>query len=112
MITRYEDGIAVEQWDDETRTYTARDVSGTVTEQRPYTTAENEDADARATAVTEAANEATLEDELDAALSELQVIIDTTNAEINSNPAGEIKDIARVLKKTIRKVNERFEATE
>jgi hypothetical protein len=108
-----ETGTLLEQWDDEARTYSRWDgVDPAPVEIRPYTEAENADADARATAATEAANEATLEGELDAALTELQVIIDTSNAEINENPAGEIKDIARIVKKTIRKVNERFEATE
>lgn len=108
-----DDGELLELWDDTTRTYSRWDGTDPApVEQRPYTATEHAEADARAAAATAAANEDTLETELDAALLELQVIIDSTNADINANPAGEIKDLARVLKKTIRKVNERFEATE
>jgi hypothetical protein len=108
----YPTGDLAERWDDTARTYTAWDPAGTVTETRPYTATENTDADTRATAVTEAGNAAEIDSDLDAAIAELQAIIDTDNATINDNPAGEIKDIARTLKKTIRKLNQRFEDTE
>ena len=109
-LESWSDGVLVEAWDDDTRTHT--DYTTDPDTVRPYTADENAAADARAAAATAAGNEATLEDELEASLTELQIIIDTDNATINDNPAGEIKDIARVHKKTIRKVTDRFEATE
>jgi hypothetical protein len=92
----------------DTHDYSVTLVSGVPTETwtaRPKTQAEID----TATAV---ANEATLSDDLDDALISIQVIIDDTNANINTNPAQRIKDIAKALKKTIRKVNKRFEDTE
>lgn len=104
------DGELLEQWDDASRTYT--DFRPDPDESRPYTDTENATADAQAQAATHAANEASLEDDLDEALISLQVIIDDLNANINDNPAARIKDVAKALKKTIRKVNQRFEDTE
>lgn len=46
----YRDGILRERWDDTTRTYTAWDELGVVTETRPYTTEENDRANALVTA--------------------------------------------------------------
>lgn len=103
-------GVLLERWDDATRVYT--DFRPDPDESRPYTPEEDAAAEDRATAETEAGNAAEIDSDLDAAIAELQVIIDTDNAVINGNPAGEIKDIARVLKKTIRKLNERYEDTE
>lgn len=104
----YEDGVLVEEWDDETRTYTDHRTG----ESRPYSEAENARADASQGMAQAATNSAQITSDLDQALTDLQVIIDTDNSVINDNPAGEIKDIARVVKKIVRKVNERFEATE
>ena len=49
----FEDGVLVERWDDATSTYT-RFESGEEVESRPYTTAEQEQADAREAGVVEA----------------------------------------------------------
>jgi thioredoxin-like negative regulator of GroEL len=106
---RYQNNVVVEEWNDDTRTYTDYRPNTNVT--RAYNAAENAAADANATAKTQAASAATLKQDLDAALTSLQAIIDDTNANINQNPAQRIKDIARALKKTIRVVNDRFEAT-
>lgn len=106
----YENGVLTQEWNDDTRTYTDYRMDPDLV--RPYNAAENAAADAAATAKTEATNAATLEQELDAALDSLQVILDDTNSNINTNAAARIKDIAKALKKTIRVVNDRFEATE
>ena len=50
-----------QQWDDATRTYTSWDASGNQTLQRPYTTDENADADARQQAATDDANRTSLQ---------------------------------------------------
>ena len=50
-----------QQWDDDTRTYTSWDMSGTQTLQRAYTTQENADADARQQAATDDANRKSLQ---------------------------------------------------
>ena len=44
----YTGGVLRERRDDATRTVTTYDATGTVTSTRPYTAAENTDADARA----------------------------------------------------------------
>lgn len=108
----YSDGALIEEWDDGTRTYTRWDDTGAVVETRPYTPEENADADARTQADTESANADEVTSDLDQALIDLQAVIDSDNSTINQNPAGEIKDTARVVKKIIRKLNERFEDTE
>ena len=50
----FENGVLVEEWDDDTATYT-RFESGEEVESRPYTTVEQEQADARQAGVVEAA---------------------------------------------------------
>ncbi len=57
-----ENGVIVRQWDDPSRTFTARDsLTGAVTTPaRAYTAAENTAADKRATAQTSATNVATI----------------------------------------------------
>lgn len=105
----YENGVLVDEWDEVTRIYTNYRPPQS---SRPFTAEENAVADADAQAKTEKQNAETLEQELDAALDSLQVILDDTNSNINTNAAARIKDIAKALKKTIRVVNDRFEATE
>jgi hypothetical protein len=109
-IRNYVDGVLAYEWDDDTRTYTDHTVDPP--ESRPYSEEENARADASQQQAQAEANSAEITSDLDQALTDLQVIIDSDNATINDNPAGEIKDIARVVKKAIRKINERFEATE
>lgn len=50
-----------QQWDDNTRLYTAWDTSGNQTTQRAYTTQENTDANARQAVITDDANRASLQ---------------------------------------------------
>ena len=52
----YTDGVLRQWWDDATRTYREYDAAGVQTISRAYTTQENADADARATAATRASN--------------------------------------------------------
>jgi hypothetical protein len=106
----YEQGVLVEEWNDDTRTYTDFTTDPDTT--RPYTADENAEADVRQDQATAATNSVEITSDLDQALIDLQVIIDSDNSVINDNPAGEIKDQARILKKIIRKLNERFEDTE
>ena len=51
----------------------------------------------------------TIEQKADAALGELQALIDTTNATINASPAPYIKGLARVLRLVIRLLLRRFD---
>lgn len=44
-------------------------------------------------------------------LATLQVIIDDTNANINTNPAARIKDMARVQRRIIRRVIGKLDGT-
>lgn len=102
---RYEDGTLIESWDDENRTYTDH-VTG---QQRPYTAEENVEADARGRQELLSTNNGTLRGGLPQALAdalarqaEYQTVLDTTNATINSNPAGYLKTVARQGKRSER----------
>jgi hypothetical protein len=107
MRLAYENGSLSEQWDDETRTYTDfRTDPSTV---RAYNADENALADATANTVAEESNRVSIEEALAAALETLQLIIDDTNSNINSNPASRIKDLARVQRRLIRLVLRRFD---
>jgi len=62
-------------------------------------------------AETESANRQTIETALSDALTELQTLIDTTNATINAGPAPYIKALARALRRVIRLLIRRFDGT-
>lgn len=66
---------------------------------------------AEITAATEAANRASIETALSDSLAALQLIIDDTNANINSNAAQRIKDMARVNRRIIRLLINRLDGT-
>ena len=100
-------GTLQEQWDDSTRTYTDFSTSPQIV--RPYTDDENAEADKRAESEAESGNQSSIEEALSAALETLQLIIDDTNSNINSNPASRIKDLARVQRRLIRLVLRRFD---
>lgn len=102
---RFLDGVLIEEWDDDTRTYTDHRTG----ESRPYTPEENTAADQAAAASTLAANEAALRDGLQAAIGAAltrqavyQAIIDTPKATIKTNPAPHIVDLARQGKRSER----------
>lgn len=57
-------------------------------------------------------NKTTLETNLGQDLVKMQTIIDDTNANINSNPAARIKDIARMLRRLGKHELEQFETAE
>ena len=89
-----ENGVLVESWDDESRTYTEQ---------------ENAAADQRAAHQQKSANEQALRDGLaaviDAALERqaaYQAVLDTPNADINSKPAPYIVSVARQGKRSER----------
>jgi hypothetical protein len=93
-------GNAIEQWDDDTRTYSKFTAPAST---RPYTAAENTAADARAvqaaTAVTRAANRATVKliiTDLQAEKDRCDVVIAKTNAAITG---ADTKDVARAGKR-------------
>lgn len=104
IIDRWVDGVLREQWDETARVLTSWDKHGVQVEQRPYTAAENAQADARAAAETLVANEQSISTKLQQDLAAMQAILDQTNADLNANPAQEIKDLARAVRRLIRKV--------
>lgn len=106
----YEQGVLVEEWNDDTRTYTDFTTDPDTT--RPYTADENAEADVRQDQATAATNSAEITSDLDQALIDVQTLLDTPNSEIAATPAPYIKDLGHVIKKLIRKVNERYEGTE
>ena len=63
----FENGVLVEEWDDEVATYT-RFESGEEVESRPYTTVEQEQADAREAGVVEASEKQARRDAREALL--------------------------------------------
>jgi hypothetical protein len=78
---------------------------------RPYTAAENAEADARAVKATEEANRVSVEQALQDALVTLQAILDTQNSVIKADPQTFIKDMARIQKRQIRLQIRRLEGT-
>ena len=91
----YEDGHLYETFDDATLTVTTYDKKGNVVGTRPYTEAEiaqsqHEDTHDRIKAIV---------DDLQAEKDRLQLMIDMSNADVNANPAGPIKDSARAGKR-------------
>lgn len=133
MSTRvYTAGVLREQWDDATRTYTAWTAQGalvTSTPQapnpRPYTAAENTQADLDAAALAGVVNGGALTGQVGADLATLRVGVDTlanggtvdtalagvkgtTNATINGSPAQYIKtltDQVDQLRKELRRAD-------
>lgn len=105
-----ENGVLIEEWNDQTRTHYWNFDGNTGTE--PYTPEQNAEADARAAAETQMANRVTIEAALAAALATLQAILDTPNATINATPAPYLKDLARVQKRLIRRALSRFDAAD
>ena len=95
----------IREYDPDLRTVTARDMTGKVLSQRPYTVDENAEADLKKTLGT---NETTLNTDakttivtLQQSVIALQLIVDKTNA--NIGPA-DTKDLARELKTIARQV--------
>lgn len=89
-----------ERWDDATRTYTSWDQAGGLTTQRPYTAAENTDADARATAATSLANETDLTTKARAALTNNAAYLASTPTQ--AQVAAQVKDLTRQVSGLIR----------
>lgn len=112
MRERWRDSVLRERWDDATRTYTRWDAAGVQVEQRPYTTAENAAADASAAAETLAANEKSISTKLANDMAAMQAILDQTNADLNAGPAQELKDLAKAVRRLIRKVERILDDTE
>lgn len=100
-----------EEWDSDGG-YTAWDTAGEVTQQRPLTADEisrfAEDAAAQQTQ----ANEKSISTKLQQDLTAMQAILDQTNADLNAGPAQELKDLARAVRRLIRKVERILDDTE
>lgn len=108
----YQDGVRREWWDDATRTYTAYDEAGVPIVERPYTAEENAVADADAAANVLAANKVTVDQRLAEHFTEIQTLVATTNAEINDNPAAEIKKVARAVRRLIRVALQQYDGSD
>ena len=76
---------------------------------RPLTADELAAVAGEAVAAVVEATRRTIEQKADAALGELQALLDTTNATINAGPAPYIKGLARVLRLVIRLLLRRFD---
>jgi hypothetical protein len=101
----YQDGVLREKWDDASRAYTEWDATGAQVSTRPYTADENAAADASAAQATADANAASTSSKLITVdFPAAQAIINESNSDINSNPASEIKDLAKAVRRLTRKV--------
>lgn len=101
-----------ERWDDAARVLTTWNTSGVQTSQRAYTAAENAQADIIVAAETANTNKRTIQQALVADLTALQVIIDETNANINTNPAARIKTMSRAIRRLTRLALDDYSGTE
>lgn len=107
----YAGNTLIEEWDDDLRILTRWDLDGIQTEQRPYTTEENAEADLRVAEEQRVANAQALRDGLANVISAAldrqalaQAVIDTPNSDINSKPAPHIVSLARVCKRQERAI--------
>jgi len=95
-----QNGVLIEHYDDVARTATYYDEkTGEFLYTRPYTADENATADADIARAEGKAGVDTIIADLKAEKARVQPTIDATNATINSNPAGYIKDNARAIKR-------------
>lgn len=109
MYSFYSSGVLKEKWDDVARTYTAYNTSGVQTSTRAFTPAENTAADERVAADNVRTNAVQIQLDLNAALNTLQTIIADTNANINANAAVPLKDVCRILRKSIKNDLKQFD---
>ena len=99
---------AVERFDDDARTVSRLDeLTGDVIAVRPYTEAENAQADARAAQPAADAEHAATKGRVKQIITDLQAekdraqaVLDTANATINASPAKYVKDLAQSAKRT------------
>lgn len=112
MIETYSDGRLIERHDETTRIVTTYDAQGNITSERPYTVEENAAADQAALEATLNTNKKTVEDKLAKRLSNMQAILDQTNADLRADPAQEIKELARAVRLLVRLQTRQLDSTE
>jgi transcriptional accessory protein Tex/SPT6 len=105
------DGVIRKKWDDTTGTYTEYDADGTQTLARPYTAEEQSDATERATASTQAANEATLLQKASAAVQGNRDFLALT-APTNAQVVAQVKALTRQNNALIRLIVRDFTGTD
>jgi hypothetical protein len=104
----YVDNVLRERWDDGTRTYTAYSATGSVTSTRPYTAAENVNADALVTAAAEQANHDTIVSQATTAISSNQTylgIASPTNAQVVAQDRALTQQMNTVIRLVIAKLD-------
>lgn len=84
MSERYENGQLRERWDDDTRTHTTYDEAGAVIDQRPYTSSEEENADAEADRIAREERRAQLAAQLLEGIAEIEAARDEAQADIDT----------------------------
>ena len=108
----YVNGVLRQFWNDVPRTYTEYNAAGAQTSTRAYTAAENAQADADAALSLANSNQASILQLLNDTMPTLDVITNTTNANMSGNTAAAaIKDEARALRRIIRILTANFTAT-
>ena len=110
----YTNGVLRQEWDDNTRTYSEYDESGTLIEgmPRPYNSEENARADASLSQAMVEQNKVTVQQNLAADLTEMQNILAQTNATLRDDPSQEIKSIARAVRRLTRAALGDYSGTE
>ena len=111
VLDLYVDNVLRERRDDDTRTFSAWDAAGTLTTSRPYTTAENADADARATAATASANGATLRTRAANAIATNNAFLAQTTW-TNADVLAQVKLLTRECNALIRLVVNQLDSTD
>lgn len=110
LLAYYADGTVHQEWDDVNRIYYEYSEQGIQTLARGYNDVENAEADERTAQETQDTNKQTIEQKLDTALDNMQLILDTSNVDLNSQPAPALKDVARAVRLLIRVERKKFDA--
>lgn len=104
----WRDGVLIREWDDSARTFTAWDAQGVPTS-RPYTAAENTEADARAVQQTFSDNEASIRDKLRLALGANNTYLAVTTPTA-AQTTTQVKSLSRQVNALIRLANQQLDS--
>jgi len=111
IIEEHNEPDEILRWDRDAREVITEDAEGEEISRRPYTDEENAAEDNALVIESNERNRLSIEEALENALVEIQTIIDTPNATINSSPAAHIKTLARAQRRMIRLLTRRLDGS-